>query len=185
MLIFDIEIQKAIAKNGEERLAGVEYCAGFEDFNNMGVAVLCCYTYADDRYHVFGECELDDFQALLKQNRVIIGYNSINFDCKLLAAHDVEIQPERNYDLMREVSLVTGAKFLKLDALAEANGAGKKTESGALAPILWQRGEHTRVINYCLNDVRITKSLIDRLIRKDFLYSPDKQVLFVRKPGSY
>jgi hypothetical protein len=34
-----------------------------------------------------------------------------------------------------------------------------KSGNGALAPILWQRGQVGEVIDYCLNDVHITHEL--------------------------
>jgi hypothetical protein len=43
MIIVDIEILKAIPKSGEALIPGIEYCAGWRDFENMGITVVCTY----------------------------------------------------------------------------------------------------------------------------------------------
>jgi hypothetical protein len=48
----------------------------------------------------------------------------------------------------------------KLDAIAKANGMAK-TGTGELAPIMWQRGQKQEVIDYCLNDVRVTTAILE------------------------
>ena len=40
MLIYDIEIVKAILKRGETSQEGIEYCGGFDDHVNAGVSVI-------------------------------------------------------------------------------------------------------------------------------------------------
>ena len=40
MLIYDIEIEKAILNKKESPKANIEYCAGFHDFANMGIACI-------------------------------------------------------------------------------------------------------------------------------------------------
>lgn len=182
MIIFDVEIQNAITKSGEKRLDGINYCAGFSDFPNMGVACVCAYDYVADSYHVFGDCELDDFAALVKTADVVVGYNNLAFDNPLLAANDCPIPDSRSYDLHAEITRSLGHR-ISLANIAEINKLGGKNGDGALAPVLWQRGEHTRVINYCLNDVRLTKRLLDKVIRQGWLHAPDNKTIRIRKPG--
>jgi hypothetical protein len=43
--------------------------------------------------------------------------------------------------------------------IAKANGKAK-TGEGAIAPVLWQRGERQEVIDHCMNDVVITKAML-------------------------
>lgn len=181
MIIYDVEIQKAIAKDGEPRLAGIDYCKGFTDFIAMGVACVCAYCYDRDQFFVYGEFELEEFQKLVNQADVVVGYNILGFDNPLMAANDVVIPEARSYDLLAEIKRALGHR-VSLDAICQANGFGTKNESGALAPVMWQRGEHTRVINYCLNDVRLTKKLLDRVIRRGFIKTPDGKLIQPRKP---
>ena len=50
-----------------------------------------------------------------------------------------------------------------LDAIAQANNLGAKTGHGAEAPKLWKQGKYQEVIDYCKNDVLITRRLLDLL----------------------
>jgi hypothetical protein len=181
MIIYDVEILRAIPDRRGERQPDIEYCAGFDDFHNMGIACLCGYNYADDSYFVFGKNELGEFEKLVKQTDCVVGYNIFKFDNNLLNAEGVNIPRDLCYDLFHEIYLKT-KRFIGLNAMSEANGGKQKTENGALAPIMWQKGEYTRVINYCLNDVRMTKRLVDKVIRQGWLYCPSKEIIRLRKP---
>ena len=59
-----------------------------------------------------------------------------------------------------------------LDATAARNLGTKKTGSGALAPVSWQRGQIGAVIDYCMEDVRLTRKLLDKILRGGKLLDP-------------
>jgi hypothetical protein len=96
-----------------------------------------------------------------------IGFNSKNFDDKLLQANGVNAKTD--YDLLEEIRLAAFGSTRRQDTpkgcsyslgkLGEANGF-PKTGSGELAPVLWQQGRHEEVIKYCMNDVKITHELL-------------------------
>ena len=71
-----------------------------------------------------------------------------------------------SYDILDEVWKACGRSYERglnsLDALARANGQGRKTGSGTLAPRLWQMGRHADVINYCQMDIDLTRRLFQR-----------------------
>ena len=58
------------------------------------------------------------------------------------------------------------------DDMSKANFGTTKTGNGAMAPIDFQQGRYGSVIDYCLADVRLTKSLLDKVINNGFLTSP-------------
>ena len=168
MLIYDIEIVKAIPDRNKPSEPGIEYCAGWDDHANMGVSVIGAYDFVEDRYRVFTEGTFGDFAALAEE-RILIGFNSVHFDDRVLAANGINVTTE--WDLLQElwVSAGLGRQFqypshagFSLDATAKANGLGSKTGWGGSAPIDWQRGEYGRVIDYCLQDVRLTWQLVKR-----------------------
>jgi hypothetical protein len=72
-----------------------------------------------------------------------------------------------------------------LGAVAFANMGIHKSGEGANAPIEWQRGNVGAVIDYCLNDVKITKRLFDRVRQIGGLRSPKAPTRFLdmRKPA--
>ena len=90
MIVYDLEIVKAILGKNESPKAGVEYCEGWHDHKGMGISVLTAYDYDTDRYHVFMEDNLKDFEKLC-EGRLVIGFNSIHFDDKVCAAAGITI----------------------------------------------------------------------------------------------
>jgi hypothetical protein len=189
---YDCEIIKAIPNPGEANIPGIQYCKGWQDYENMGVSVIG-YWFEDE----FGFQNLDIplyFQAQRKEKlqdmvdsaERIVGFNSLAFDDKLLKANGVNV--ETTYDLLCEVRIASGQPphFTKgetragysLNALAKANLDYCKTGDGANAAILWQQGRHQEVIDYCINDVRILKDLYDK--RKELIDPTNGQLLVCR-----
>ena len=188
MLIFDIEIANPIApKNPAERQDGLFYARDFNDYENMGIACIGVYEYTTDKYRVFGEYELDEFRQLLDTNDVSVGYNNTRFDNNVLKANKIDVQPNKSYDIYFEIVRQLGhVKGCKLDDVIKANfpNSPGKNGDGAQAPILWQPGYHTKVIDYCLNDVRLTKMLMDRIIRFGWIKNPifPDKTLKIKRP---
>ena len=169
-LIFDIEIIKAIPSRKEPAMPGIEYCGGWDDHANMGISVISAYECDTGRYRVFLEDNFGAFEDLANVYRGrICGFNSINFDDKVCAWNGIHV--ETTYDLLREVwrGAGLGPEFdarthadFGLDRLSQANQLTGKTGHGALAPIQWQQGKRGAVIDYCLEDVRLTATLIEQ-----------------------
>jgi len=160
-LVFDLEIVKAIPKKGEALVHGVQYCKGWGDHANMGISCLCAYDMVEERMRVFLEDNLDEFFDLCHQRKLLISFNGINFDCKVLKHHGKLPEDAEHYDLLKEVwkSIGKRQKGTGLNAMCEANGLGGKTGNGALAPIQWQKEEFGAVIDYCISDVELTRAL--------------------------
>ena len=172
MLIYDCEIKKAIIQKNEPPIHGIEYCGGWRDFENMGISCIGAYDYLTDRYRVFCDDNFKEFQALVDNHHTIIGFNSNSFDSPLCEANGIIIPGEKSYDILVEVwrGAGLGENFaypshsgFGLGAICESNFGLKKSGHGALAPVQWQRGEIGAVIDYCLNDIKITKRLLDHI----------------------
>ena len=169
-VIYDCEIEKAIAKNGEERFPDILYCDGWRDFEGMGISLIGAFDYVEDRYRVFCKDNFAVFRELVNNRRCIVGFNSLGFDNPLCRANGLEVSDERSYDLLSQVwqGAGLGPKWggpaymgFSLDACCEANFGTNKSGHGAMAPVDWQRGNIGAVADYCLNDVRLTKLLFD------------------------
>lgn len=171
MIVYDIEIIKAVPQKNTPKEEGIEYVESWQDHQNMGVSVIGAYDSEADRYRVFTKDNWGEFADLYRDTtQVFAGFNSIPFDNSVLRACGiVAIAEERSFDLLREIWRAAGLgstfKYpshagYSLDAMAKANGLKGKTGHGAIAPIDWQRGNIGRVIDYCLQDVAITYKLI-------------------------
>lgn len=165
-VIYDCEIIKCIPTK-EARFDDYEYCDGWHDHANMGISVIGYYQSHVDSYHAIVSSDLHNFPVVVAGCK-IVGFNSRSFDDRLMAANNMPVKTD--YDLLEEVRIAAGfaahyssvpkGYSYSLDAIARANGMAK-TGSGALAPQLWQQGKHQEVIDYCLMDVKITKTLLD------------------------
>jgi hypothetical protein len=184
ILIYDIEIKKAILGKNEVPIQGIEYCKGWGDHANMGVSCIGVYDYAADRYRVFMDDNKEEFFEAAEKADVLIGFNSINFDNRVIRASwsETDFQPDSKcYDLLVAIweSAGLGPSFrypthigFGLDACCSANFGLNKTGNGALAPVHYQRGEIGKVIDYCLNDVALTKRLLDLVIHSGEILDP-------------
>lgn len=181
MIIYDCEIVKAIQSNNETSIEGIEYCEGWKDFENMGISIIGAYDYDSSRYRVFAKDNFQEFQDLVDSTDLVIGFNSLAFDNQLCAAHGIMVRDDKSYDLLVEIWKAAGLgdEFeypshlgFSLDECAQANFGLSKTGHGALAPVDWQRGNIGRVIDYCLNDVYLTKLLADEVFGEGSIIDP-------------
>jgi hypothetical protein len=158
----------------------------------MGISVLCTYDYVEDRYRVFCVDNKEDFAARIK-GALCVGFNNIPFDNAVLAATSGWEAPKEEscYDLLREIwaAAGNGPEFnasthagYGLDAMCEVNFGLKKSGNGAMAPVDWQQGNFGTVIDYCLNDVMLTKRLFDAVMRGDYIKNPKGGDLTLRLP---
>lgn len=184
-LFYDTEIAKLIPDKYGDKDPRYRYCGGWGDFENMGIACIGVYT-AKTGYKVFLENQLDQFQTLVDSCDEIVGFNSLSFDDRLMAANGINVTT--TYDLLSETWVAAGmpAQYTygvtragyKLENLAKTNLGRGKSGSGELAPKLWQDGRREEVIKYRLNDVRL---LIELYGRRSHIIDPTNgKVLFLR-----
>jgi len=193
MFIYDLEIIKAIPDRKSENKPGIDYCEGWQDHKNMGISVICVYDYWKERYRVFCEDNWAELQSLFNSRKSAIGFNNIGFDNKVLRENGFEIDDNRCFDILVETwkGDNLGPRFeypshtgYGLDAICKANFNSVKSGHGALAPVQWQQGEIGAVIDYCLNDVKLTKALLEYIIRYGRIKSPkdEGKIIEVKRP---
>lgn len=185
-LIYDCEIVKAVPSKKEAVIPGIEYCEGWNDHAGMGISVICAYDYVERRFRVFTKENWSGFADLLERSDVLVGFNNIGFDNKLIRANGVTPNgsewERKSYDILAEMWEASGLSRtfqypthagFSLDNTAMLNlREGKTGNGGAMAPVEWQRGNVGMVIDYCLQDIRLTKGLFDRIISNGGLRSP-------------
>ena len=170
MIVYDLEIIRAIPDKRRERIEGIKYCEGWGNHAGMGVSVLCAYDSSEDRYSVFLRDNSVEWDRLVTHGEgPFVSFNGINFDNKVLEANGWFVpSPDLCLDLSRECRVACDLDpdgfnvprsigKLSLDAMCIANQLGTKGEEESWrAPIWWQQGQHGRVFNYCLHDVALT-----------------------------
>ena len=198
ILIYDCEIIKAIRDPKKVDLAHIEYCNGWDDYENMGISVIGVNIIdTNDGFDLVTNhnatltSDLSTFQYGLNGADVLVGFNNQSFDDKLLKANGLII-PEKvvNYDLLAEIweGAGLGRTFIYpthagfgLDAICKANGLGEKSGDGANAAVLWQKGKHQEVIDYCENDIKLTRKLFDLIQETGEIKDPREDNFYFNK----
>lgn len=148
-LVFDIE-----TKNIFEEV-------GSSDPADLDIACVCAYEYDTDTYHSWTEENLEDMWEVLSRTDILIGYNSDHFDIPLLNKYyPGDLRDIKSVDLMKEIKGSLGRR-IKLDDVASATLGTSKSANGLQAVTWWRQGEKQKVIDYCIQDVKVTKDLYD------------------------
>ncbi len=189
ILLYDAEIKRPPpGKPGTEE-PDIEYCDGWKDYGGMDLTVITAYSYLDHFPRIFLKDNMLDFMKLVARHQIFAGFNNIAFDNPLLEfLLGIKLPEEQSYDILLEIREAAGvtqwAKGYKLDNCARVNlGVGKSGE-GALAPVLWQRGQTGQVIDYGLCDTWLTKGLLDMILEGTPLLDPGSPSsrIFVKSP---
>jgi hypothetical protein len=189
LMVYDAEILNAIPVKGEPKIEGIRYCAGWTDYEGMGVSVICAYVW-DSGYRVFLADNMHEFKELAEDpETLLVGFNNRAFDDSLVRlALGINIEERRSWDLLRAYRVARGqdpgyiAGGANLDKLCKANFLPGKSGSGAFAPILWQQGKHGQVIDYCMRDTDQTLKLLELVMDGRLRDHESGRVLNVQMP---
>lgn len=196
-LIYDIEIKKAILGKNEEIIPGIEYCEGWEDHANMGISCIGAYESWTNRTRIFMDDNRDEFYQSVDTADLLIGFNSLAFDDAVIRANwsSVDFKTEgKSYDILVEIWKACSLKptyqgkthqGFGLDACCAVNFGMRKSNNGAFAPVLYQTQQFGKLIDYCLNDIAMTKKLSDRIIYRGSIIDPrdeHKEIYGIRRP---
>jgi hypothetical protein len=191
-LVYDLEILRAIPDSKNLPMQGIEYCDGWGDHANMGISVIGAYDNKENRFRTFCKDNFSEFQELLSTRFPLITFNGINFDDRVLTANGFQVPEGKSLDLLQEIWKAAGLgptfeypshAGYSLNAVCRANNLPVKTSNGVKAPIDWQQGKIGTVIDYCLNDVKITHALFSLMFFCRKLTNPkDNSILEFHLP---
>jgi DEAD/DEAH box helicase domain-containing protein len=159
------------------------------DTNEFRVSVAGAYISWIDEYIAFLEDDINDLIDLMSKADLIIGFNHIWFDLPVMqkyASFDLLQLP--NYDLIVEFSKVAGFKP-KLNDLCKANfGDDIKTDSYEQYKHYYKDKKWYELIDYCMNDVRLTEKLFRKTMQQNpvlfkDLHETKDVILALPKPG--
>jgi len=152
-ITFDVETKNFFADVGSNDPAALD------------ISVVCIHDSLDDSYRSFLEKDFPALWPILEKADALITWNGNHFDIPLLNKYySGDLSKIRSIDLMSEVRDVIGRR-LKLDTVAEATLGKRKSGNGFEAVHWWRAGEIEKIIQYCIEDVKITKELYDYAIK--------------------
>jgi len=148
VVVFDVETQRSFDEVG-----------GRSQLHRLGISVAVAYSYQDDSFLTFTEDRVPELVELLRQAELVVGYNIRGFDYEVLRAyttHDLHALP--TLDLMFDLEDRLGFRP-KLESVAVPTLGGGKSADGLQALQWWRQGEVDKIIEYCTEDVRVTRDL--------------------------
>lgn len=178
-LIFDIEIKRTITEVAEELKLPDERMA-FAYPHKLGFGVAVVFNSKTEEYLIFQSAKgLADY--LLNFDGILVSFNGVRFDLPVLL-DEIDIDTYRelmikpHHDILQDFYARVGGKFrVGLDNLSR-NTIGKgKTGNGADAPLLFQQGRIDELIDYCRNDVLITKLVYEFGMEQGYIQYWDSQ----------
>ncbi|WP_456325562.1 ribonuclease H-like domain-containing protein [Desulfonauticus submarinus] len=132
---------------------------GWHKAHKMGISCVGVYFSEKDSIVFFQDSELQKLWELLLKQDLIVGFNILGFDFKVLQG-----SLKRNWynlptlDLLLEIKKKLGYR-LSLDHLAQYTLNAQKKGNGLLAVKWWREGKIEKIIEYCKHDVFLTKEL--------------------------
>jgi DEAD/DEAH box helicase domain-containing protein len=91
-IVFDLETKKEFAEVG-----------GYRNVHMLGVSVAGVYNYFDGSYRAYEESELGEFEDLIANSSLLIGFNNKHFDNQVIQPYfkKVDISAIPTLDILR------------------------------------------------------------------------------------
>jgi DEAD/DEAH box helicase domain-containing protein len=157
------------------------------DTSEFRASVTGAYISWTDQYVAFMEDDTKTFIELLKQCDLVVGYNHRWFDLPVLNKYaDFDLLSLPCYDIMLEFEKIAGFK-IKLDSLVSATIGQHKTDSYEVYKHYHKEKKWAPLIDYCMNDVRLTEQLFRRALKGEPIMYMDlleKKEVILAKPTS-
>ena len=164
--VFDVETQRSAAEVG-----------GWHRADRMGISVAVLYDSVSDSFKTYLEKDIPHLIRDLQTFDLVVGFNNKRFDNRVLSAYSVfNLASLPTLDIMEIITNRLGYR-LSLDRLAEHTLGVKKSANGLQALQWYKEGRMEEIINYCRQDVKITRDI--------FLFGlENRYLLFKNKAGS-
>ncbi len=169
--VLDIETRRSAKEVG-----------GWHKADKMGVSCAILYDSESDQYLEYFQDDIEKLVADLQTYNLIIGFNIIRFDYKVLSGlSDFDFHSLPTLDILLKVHEYLGYR-LSLDHLAGQTLGAQKSADGLMALKWWQEGKMDKILEYCKQDVRVTKDLFLYGKKHHFLIFKNKAGNQVRVP---
>ena len=160
---FDIETERLSHEVG-----------GWSNIEQLGVAVAVTHSSRDNLFRVYRAHETKTLLEELQAADCVVGFNLRGFDFRVLQPYvDFDLNRLPNLDLLLEVKAAAGFRP-SLDNLCAATLGESKSGDGVEAIGRWREGRQDEVIDYCKQDVLLTRHLHEFGAREKFVRCLDR-----------
>jgi len=177
IIVFDIEIAKAVESvKGGWNAAREGAC---------GVSCVCLWDSETGRPHVYDDHTIEECMNHLASADLLVSFNGKGFDVPALEGYTkMALAHIPHYDILAEI-WKAAQKKIKGYRLAEVGSrtiGREKSGTGEHAPELFAQGRWGELVDYCLNDVYMTKDLFEFIVENGYVLSPDLEEFYIDKP---
>jgi DEAD/DEAH box helicase domain-containing protein len=150
VLFFDLETQRSFDEVG-----------GRHNIRKLGLSAAVTYSTADGAFHRYGEEDAAELIADLKAADLVVGFNVLNFDYEVLRAYTEDpLDSIPTVDMLDHIYKRLGFR-VGLDNLAGATLGTKKSADGLQAVRWYKQGRMEEILDYCQQDVAVTRQLYE------------------------
>ena len=127
------------------------------DSDKMGMSIGVTYSTARGDYKIYGEPEVEELIKELQRADLVVGFNHIRFDYRVLEGYSIfDFSQVPSLDMLIVLNEKLGHR-LKLDSIAQATLGCEKSAEGLQALEWFKQGKMAEIAEYCCFDVKITK----------------------------
>lgn len=128
---------------------------------DLDLAVVCVHDSKTNEINSYLQEDLPKLWPIIESSDMLVGWNSDHFDIPILNKYyEGDLNQIKSLDLMNELKKSTGRR-IKLDHVAQATLGESKSADGLQSIIWWRNGEIDKVIDYCKQDVNVTRKIYD------------------------
>lgn len=141
---------------------------GWHNAHLMGMSVAVIYDSVSNKYEYYEERDVKNLLLKLDSADMVVGYNVIDFDYKVLSAYAGKKLNFNTYDLLKEIFKSTNVR-ISLKDIAKVNLGDQKLADGVQAVQWYKDGDMEKLKTYCQKDVELVRDLYNLLIKQGFL----------------
>lgn len=150
IVFFDVETQRTFDEVG-----------GRQNIRKLGLAAAVTYSTADGAFQHYTEESVDDLIAELKAADRVVGFNVLSFDYEVLRAYTSDpLDDIPTADMLDHIYRRLGFR-VSLDNLAGTTLRTAKSADGLQAVRWYKEGRIQEVLDYCQQDVEVTRQLYE------------------------
>ena len=147
-VFFDVETQHTFDEVG-----------GRQNIQALRLAAAVTYSTAAGSFRHYTEASVAGLLAELNTAELVVGFNLIRFDYEVLRAYG-PLNPARTVDMLDQIYRRLGFR-VSLASLAEATLGAHKSADGLQAVRWYKEGRIQDILDYCQQDVEITRRLYE------------------------
>lgn len=155
---------------------------GWGNASRMGISCVVVYDSKHDKYFEYLGEEISELVEHLKKLDLVVGFNISRFDYAVLkGSSDFDFHCLNTLDILTEVYKRLGYR-LSLDHLGENTLGIRKSGDGLMALAWWKEGKIREILDYCQQDVKVTRDLYIFGRENGYLLFKNKAGMKVRVP---